>query len=132
MFAHDSALEGGGFEPSVPLHGELRRRPCGTVGCEGWGRRSGRRGSARFLLLGEPFHGTDRPYGFGRLRFVPLLELLRTLAHVLVVALTWERLFAPVQELGGRIGLVVMPAVWEDRQLGEVFGEPRRGLGNVD
>src|SRR5205807_5808681 len=28
-----------------------------------------------FLLLGEPFHGTDRPYGLDRLRFVPLLEL---------------------------------------------------------
>ena len=25
-----------------------------------------------------------------------------------------------------------MLAVWEDRQLVEVFGEPRRGLGDVD
>src|SRR6202040_2419588 len=48
--------------------------PLSQGGLRGIGRRSGRRGSARFLLLGEPFHGTDRPYGFGRLRFVPLLE----------------------------------------------------------
>jgi hypothetical protein len=48
-------------------------------------------------------HGTDRPYGFGRLRFVPLQELLRTLADVLVVALARKRLLVPVQELRGRI-----------------------------
>ena len=47
-------------------------------------------------------------------------------------ALTRKRFFEPVQELRGRIGLVVMLAVWEDRQLVEVFGEPRRGLGDVD
>ena len=55
-------------------------------------------------------HGTDRPYGFDRLRFVPLLELLRTLAHVLVVALARKRLLVPVQELRGRIDLVVVLA----------------------
>src|ERR1700736_6060006 len=95
-----------------PGHDDLRCRPCRTVGCEGWGRGSGRRGSARFLLLGEPFHGTDRPYGFGRLRFVPLLELLRALAHVLVVALARKRLLVPVQELRGRFDLVVVLACW--------------------
>src|SRR6202040_4144975 len=84
--------------------------PLSQGGLRGIGRRSGRRGSARFLLLGEPFHGTDRPYGFGRLRFVPLLELLRTLAHVLVVALARKRLLVPVQELRGRINLVVVLA----------------------
>jgi hypothetical protein len=30
-------------------------------------------GSARFLLPGEPFHGTLRIYGFGGLRFLALL-----------------------------------------------------------
>jgi hypothetical protein len=69
----------------------------------------------RFLLLGEPFHGTDRPYGFGRLRFVPLLELLRTLAHVLVVALAWKRSPLPVQELRGRIYLVVVRSLPEGK-----------------
>ena len=34
-FAMDSPVEGDGFEPSVPRHGELRCRPCRTVGCEG-------------------------------------------------------------------------------------------------
>ena len=66
------------------------------------------------------------------MRFALLLEFLRTLAVVLIDALTRERLFAPIQELRGRIGLVVMLAVWEDRQLVEVFGEPRRGLEDVD
>ena len=69
-----------------------------------------------------PFHGAGSPYGFDELRFALVLDFLRTLAVVLVDALTWERLFAPVQELRGRIGLVVMLAVWEDRQLVEVFG----------
>src|SRR6202030_3836947 len=92
----------------------------------------GRRGSARFVLLGEPFHGTDRPYGFGRLRFVPLLELLRALAHVLVVALARKRLLVPVQELRGRTNLVVVLAFRKHRHLVEVFGEPRRRLRNVD
>src|SRR6202040_4363734 len=89
-------------------------------------------GSARFLLLGEPFHGTDRPYGFGRLRFVPLLELLRALAHVLVVALARKRFLVPVQELRGRIYLVVVLAFRKHRHLVEVFGEPRRCLRNMD
>src|SRR5438477_1057201 len=93
---------------------------------------TGRRGLARFLLLGEPFHGTDRPYGLDRLRFVPLLELLRTLAHVLVVALARKRLLVPVQELCGRIDLVVVLAFRKHRHLVEVFGEPRRRLRNMD
>src|SRR5712671_4195315 len=82
--------------------------------------------------LGEPFHGTYRPYGFGRLRFVPLLELLRALAHVLVVALARKRLLVPVQELRGRIDLVVVLAFRKHRHLVEVFGEPRRRLRNMD
>ena len=77
-------------------------------------------------------HGTDRPYGFGRLRFVPLLELLRTLAHVLVVALARKRLLEPVQELCSRIDLIVMLAFRKHRHLVEVFGEPRRRLRNMD
>jgi hypothetical protein len=46
--------------------------PCRTVVCEGQRRRNGRRGSARFFLLGEPFHGADRPYGLDGLRFAAL------------------------------------------------------------
>jgi hypothetical protein len=37
--------------------------------------RGGEGRSARFLLLGEPFHRADRPYGFGRWRFALLLAL---------------------------------------------------------
>jgi hypothetical protein len=44
-------------------------------------------------------HGTDRPNGFGRLRFVPLLELLRTLAHVHL-----SRRPAQGRDAGGMIG----------------------------
>ena len=64
-FAPDSLLEEAGFELSVPGHDEF----C-------WGalpREGAEVGSARFLLLGEPFHGTLRIYGFGGLRFAALL-----------------------------------------------------------
>jgi hypothetical protein len=37
------------------------------------GERLAEGGSARFLLLGVPFHGTLRIYGFGGLRFLALL-----------------------------------------------------------
>jgi hypothetical protein len=60
----DSPLEGTGFELSVPGHDEFCWAPC---------REKAEDGSARFLLLGEPFHGTLRIYGFGGLRFLALL-----------------------------------------------------------
>jgi hypothetical protein len=41
-------------------------------------------------------------------------------------------LLEPVEQLRGRIDLVVVLAVGEDRQLVEVFGEPSRFLGQVD
>ena len=129
----DDFAELGG--PELVVAFARRRRHWQIVGDRAHhqqGLRSGRRGSARFLLLGLPFHGADRPYGLDGLRFALLLEFLRALAVVLVDALTRERLLEPVQELRGRIGLVVVLAVGEDGQLVEVFGEPRCGLGDVD
>ena len=43
------------------------------VAAKGRRRRSRHCGSARFLLLGKPFHRAGLPYGFGGLRFVALL-----------------------------------------------------------
>src|SRR6202043_2867330 len=51
---------------------------------------------------------------------------------VLVVALARKRLLVPVQELRGRIYLIVVLAFRKHRHLVEVFGEPRRRLRNMD
>ena len=40
--------------------------------------------------------------------------------------------FEPVEHLGRRVDLVVVLAFWKDRQLVQVFGEPRRLLGQLD
>src|SRR5262249_9073367 len=90
------------------------------------------RGSVRFLLFDAPFHRADRPHGLGGLRFALLLGGFGVPAVEFEDVLAGERLLVPVEELRRRIGLVVMLAVWEDRELVEVFGEPWRGLGDVD
>jgi hypothetical protein len=53
-------------------------------------------------------------------------------AQEFVHVLADERRFEPDEELRGPIGLVVMLAVGEHGELVEVFGEPRRGLGDMD
>ena len=63
--------------------------------------------------------------GLDGLRLALFLELLRAPAVVLKDALAGERLLEPVEELCGRIDLVVMFAVGEDGHLVQVFGEPR-------
>jgi hypothetical protein len=70
----DSLLEGDGFEPSVPRpRRALLSGPLPLVAAKGRRRRSRHCGSARFLLLGKPFHRAGGVYGFGGLRFVALL-----------------------------------------------------------
>src|SRR6202045_4691983 len=51
---------------------------------------------------------------------------------VLEDALTRVRPLEPVEELGGRIDLVVMLAIGKDRHLMEVFGEPGCALRDID
>src|SRR5437764_12485271 len=63
------------------------------------------------FLLGEPFHRADRPYGFGGLRFALLFERRRALTRPLVIPLVRERALEPLQELRGRIHLVVVLAL---------------------
>jgi hypothetical protein len=63
---------------------------------------------------------------------VAALGPFRELTVVFEDALVRERALEPVEKLGGRIDLVVVLAVWENRHLVEVFGEPRRGLGDVE
>src|SRR5438445_10121130 len=75
-FATDSAE---GFEPSVPpakvssvFRAMQAKRPEGS--CIYFG--AGAAGSARFVLLGEPFHGANGPCGLGGLsRLTPPLAL---------------------------------------------------------
>ena len=73
-FAVNSPLEGDGFEPSVPRpRRALLSGPLPLVAAKGRRRRSRHCGSARFLLLGKPFHRAGGVHGYGGLRFVALL-----------------------------------------------------------
>src|ERR1700724_476030 len=72
-FVADSPLEGDGFEPSVPRPRRALSGPLPLVAAKGRRRRSRHCGSARFLLLGKPFHRAGGVHGFGGLRFVALL-----------------------------------------------------------
>src|SRR2546429_507389 len=101
-FTTDSAVEGEGFEPSVPRRVRSVVALCPPVACQGWGRRSSaRRGSARFPLLGEPFHAADGPFRLAGLRFPSLLGGLRAHPHEFVKPLAPKRPLGPVEELGG-------------------------------
>ena len=74
----------------------LRRRSCG---------------SARFVLLGEPFHGANGPCGLGGLRFVALLlseRLLGLLAVELVDAVALHVRIEHFQGPTAGVDLVVM------------------------
>ena len=57
-----------------------------------------------------PFHGAGGVHGFGGLRFATLLGGFRFPAQEFVHVLADERRFEPVEELRGRISLVVMLA----------------------
>ena len=97
----DSPLEGDGFEPSVP------RSPVSSVGaaCRSCLRGSGS-GSARFLLLGGPFHRAGLPYGLGGLRFAALLGRFFFPAVRFIYTLALYRLdqqFAERPDQGGRL-----------------------------
>src|SRR5215472_7946316 len=82
--------------------------------------------SLGFVLLCEPLHRADGPDGFDGL-WPPLrFEFGRLLAVILVNSLTRERLLEPVEELSGRIDLVVVLALWEYAHLVQIFGEPSR------
>src|SRR6185436_13492076 len=75
---------------------------------------------------------TDGPIWLSGLRVARLLEGLRPHPRELVDALARKRSLEPVEELSGRVDLVVMLAVREDGQFVEVLGEPGSRLGNVD
>ena len=57
------------------------------------------------------------------MRFAALFGLLCEPAIVLEDALAGERLLEPVEELCGRIHLIVVFALWEEADLVQVFGE---------
>ena len=86
-------------------------------------RRSGD-GSFEFVLFGEPLHRAGLPYGLGGLRLAALLGRFGVSLVKLVNVLTDEGRLKPLEELGGRIDLVVMLAVGEDSHLVQVFGKP--------
>ena len=71
------------------------------------------RGSARLVLLGEPFHRARGPCGFGRLRFVLFLDRFRPLAHPLIVALALHSGVEHLQSSAAGIDLVVMSEIGE-------------------
>src|ERR1700757_2628408 len=65
-------------------------------------------------------------------QFAALLSLLREPAIIFEDTLAGERLLEPVEELSGRIDLIVVLALGEDAHLMQVFCEPRRRLWDVD
>src|SRR5438874_2311410 len=65
------------------------------------------------VLFGEPFHGADRPLGSHRLHAAAPLGLFGELPVILEDVLAGERALEPVEELRGRIDLVVVLAVRE-------------------
>jgi len=64
------------------------------------------------------------PYGLGGLRLAALLGRFGVSLVKLVNVLTDKGCLKPLEELGGRIDLVVMLAVGEDSHLVQVFGKP--------
>src|SRR6202022_2626944 len=80
--------------------------------------------------------GLDRADPWRRLEAdinrLPRFQFFGHFSIVLEDALARERLLEPVEELGGRIDLVVMFAIGKDGHLMEVFGEPGRALRYVD
>ena len=95
----DSSLEGDGFEPSVP-----RPRRALLSGPRWLLRKSRRRrgrycGSARFLLLGEPFHRARLGHGLSRLWLAALRGGFRLLPGQLKDTFALHRLD---QQLGER------------------------------
>jgi len=81
-------------------------------------------GSARFVLLGLPLHAAAGPFGVDGVRLALLLDPFGALAIVLEDALARERALEPIQELRGRIDLIVVLALRKHRQLVAVFSEP--------
>src|SRR6516165_5341681 len=73
-----------------------------------------------------------RPWRFPSFGLSLLFQLFSLSLVKLEDPLARERLLEPVEELGGRIDLVVMLAIGEDGHLVEVFGEPRCTLWDVD
>src|SRR5215471_15970534 len=51
--------------------------------------------------------------------------------HRLNERLDWAWTSEPIEELRGRIDLIVILTVGEDGELVEIFGEPWRGFGDV-
>ena len=70
-----------------------------------------------FGFASKPFHGAGGRIGWGGLRFATLHGLQRELAVVLADPLVRERALEPVQELRGRIDLVVVLARPDSRNL---------------
>src|SRR5437899_3951812 len=60
------------------------------------------------------------------------LQFFRHSSVELEDALVRHRLVDPVEELRGRIDLIVMLAIGKDGHLMEVFGEPGRTLRDID
>src|SRR6267378_2209168 len=88
-------------------------------------RRSSRRGSARFVLLGLPFHGAGGEYGFDGLRFALLLELLRAPAHPLVMAPALHVGIEHFQGSAAGVDLVVMGEIGKAFENAEQVLVPR-------
>ena len=81
------------LNPRSPGHGgALLSGPLPLVAAKGGRRRSRHCGSARFLLLGKPFHRARGVHGFGGLRFVAQLGGLCVPAVQLIYTFAFHRL----------------------------------------
>src|SRR3984893_8427586 len=100
------------YRPIISFRAMHARRPEDS--CAHFG--AGTAGSARFALLGEPFHGANGPSGLGGLRFVALLlseQLLGLLAVELIDAVALHVRIEHFQGPTAGVDLVVMGEIGE-------------------
>lgn len=107
---------------SNPSRGGLGRpRRRARRACSLWWQ--SRRGLARFVLLGEPLHGTLVPLGFGRLCRLTLGEqLLGSLASELIGGVAFHLRIEHFQGPAAGVDLVVMG------EIGELFEDAEQLL----
>jgi hypothetical protein len=110
--SRDSPLEGNGFELPVPRHNEL----CVAAPLRGVGRRSGAEIRLDLFCVENHSMVQGASFGWDGLWFASLLGRSRELAVIFEDPLARERALEPIEELGGRIDLVVVssPSACQD------------------
>jgi len=125
-FAHDSALEGAEFEPSVPGHDQLN---CGAPPCSlpASDRGAGTGSVVQLALFCAANHSVEP--GAGTALGVAVWIAARALARVLEDFPVRHRLLEPIEELRGRIDLVIVLALRKHPSRGGIRRATARSRG---